>query len=357
MSHPRIGRAASVGALLALVLLQACAIVAWPLKTSNRVAQQAERSVAIRIGESTRAEVEAALGEPWLRRASWGVDVYRADDERDALGLLMVIYVLPVPVGVYSVPEQGYVLIAYDQLGRVAGVDAGSALHSWMDQSMVVSGQLLLGAGGVYLGIQTDDGRDPQLFADPAHLAAYLEGRRGSPTCTLLLACDISAPGQRWPEEGCPDRVAIDGGEPLDLGPFVGHCGEGRSCPPMAQPYGGSVRIPLFQVVTLAPGSHRLSMASSRFDGHGEAPLDCAAGEIRSGLMRGRLDRNWWDKRHSTIHPVVAFSEGPPENLASYGLLLYRRDRWLVEPEPAQPLGAPVQGPSAAPAWAAPDAR
>ena len=299
----------ALAASFAIGQLPACGF-GVPAKSPTLVTQQAKRTVSVRIGESSRADVQAALGEPWLRSIFWRFDVFRAEDEQTEVDFL----------------------VAYDPAGRVAQVASGSA-----SRGSLVREDLMLRTDDLTLAIEPIDERGLQLFADPARLPGYLERRRGSPTCTLVLACDFTSARESWPDAGCPDRVVIDDDEPLDPRPVFGRCDAGRSCPPNAVRDGFYVRVPLLYAVALSPGRHRLVLTSSIFKGGGESALDCVGGEVRYGVIRGLLDRHWWGPQASTLNATVIFSEGPPANLASYGVALYRRDRWLVESEPDRP--------------------
>ena len=128
---------------------------------STLVTQQAKRTVSVRIGESSRADVQAALGEPWLLSTFWRFDVFRAEDEQTEVDFLVAIW--PVPIGVFTMKVGGYVLVAYDPAGRVAQVASGSA-----SRGSLVREDLMLRTDDLTLANEPIDERGLQLFADPA---------------------------------------------------------------------------------------------------------------------------------------------------------------------------------------------
>lgn len=119
------GRRSVFAILILLIQLAACGF-GFPLKKDPvAVKQQAQRSAEFRLGESTRDEVRTALGEPWLQSNFWAFDLFRANDTSKELGVLFIT-ILPLPVGVFTSQEEGYVLVAYDNTGRIAQVSSGN---------------------------------------------------------------------------------------------------------------------------------------------------------------------------------------------------------------------------------------
>jgi len=173
-------------------------------------------------------------------------------------------------------------------------------------------------------------------MADANRLEDYLALRRRSATCTVILACNEER-YQKWPYETCPDRVVIDGAEPIDLQPFFGTCDPGSSCPPKTLPAGPYMRVPMVHPITLTPGAHQLVMTSSTFKGRHEASFSCASGEVRFGIISGYVSWSAWSPRASTLNTAITFSDDLPAQWVSYSMLLFRGDRWFVQTEPDQP--------------------
>ena len=330
MKKPSIGwistRAAALP--LALAVLAGCSF-GVPLKKATLTAEQAERSATIRLGESTRAEIHAALGEPWLRSDFWGLELYRADDKRTELEFAVVI-VVPVPMGVFSEKQHGYVLVSYDAAGCVSKVSSG-----------VTSDGFLADAGEKWLTIRADEitfAVDPvrtklrsTLLADSGRLPSYLDGRRRADRCTLLAFCAE--------DRGCPDEISVDGGEPLDSSPITALCSPGAPCPTgtalaEAEIDGKKLlRVPVLHAIDLAPGRHRVRMASSVIPGSGETSFDCSTGDVLYGFVASHVEgASFWSK--GELRAIMTFSPGAPELLRPFSFVLYRNGRWLVDPEP-----------------------
>jgi hypothetical protein len=89
--------------------------------------------------------------------------------------------------------------------------------------------------------------------------------------------------------------------------------------------------------VTLSPGHHNLVVTDSRYKGREEVAFDCAAGDVRYASISGNITRHWWGTFSSTLCATVTLADALPMDWSSYSILLYRRDRWLVEPDPDTP--------------------
>lgn len=296
-----------------------------PLKRPTLVTEQARRTVTLHVGDA-REDVRAVLGQPWLQSAFWRFDAYRAVAEQKELGFI-VLFTPPIPIGVMRSEVGGFVLVAYDDAGRVTALGAGQA-----GRGAGVFDSVMLRAGDLYLGIEPQYLHGPQLFADGARIDAYLERRRRAPACTLILACQKSTVAEKWPDEGCPNRVAVDGRIVADPSPYVGDCAAGTTCPAAAVRRGLYARLPVLVPVTLAPGEHHIEMSSSVFKGSSRASFACAAGDVRYGVLRGRVTWNWWGPRTSTLDATVTLTDRAPQDPQSFALLLYRGDGPLAEP-------------------------
>jgi hypothetical protein len=325
-----VGRIAVRGTWVSLTLtvLAGCSF-GVPLKQPTVVPQQAERSATIRLGESTRDDVRAALGEPWLRSEFWRVEVYRADDKRTELGFMVAI-VVPVPVGVFSEKRHGYVLVTYDGAGHASRVSSGflseGLAASEADKWLVIrSDEITLAVDQVRTKWRTT------LIADSSRLSDYLAERRHAAGCTLVVACDEV--------RGCPDELAVDGGEPFDPSPITVLCAPDAPCP-KGTPLAGMgidgksfVLVPVLHAIGVAPGSHRLRIAGSMIHGGGEASFACSGGEVLYGTIHSRVEgASWWSRGKPTA--TVTLSPAAPPSWDDYGFALYRDGRWLVSAEP-----------------------
>jgi hypothetical protein len=315
---------------LSLVAVVSGCTFGVPVQHPEQVEQQAQRSAAIRPGESTRTNVIEALGMPWLHSDYWHVDVYRARDvAREVGGLVVLIY--PVPLGVFKSEVEAYVMVVYDDAGVVTSVVSGSTAHSLGDQP-----SLMLRTAGLTLGLERFGKRGLHFMADGQHLVDYLHRRQVTGACTLVLACQEDA-HEKWAYETCPDRVAVDDGPVLDPQPLTAACAAGQPCPAgesIGAPY---MRVPLMLPLSMPPGRHRLSMSSSTFKGSHAEPFECSAGQVRYGVIRGHIKWHWWGPRKSTLDNTVTFEDSMPSDWNSHSMLLRRGDQWIAEQEPDRP--------------------
>lgn len=303
--------------LLALPLLEACGF-GVPLKQPTVVPDQAQRGAALALGEASRDDVHAALGEPVIGSDFWRVEVYRADDKRTELGFAVVL-ILPVPVGVFSEKRHGHVLVAYDADGRVAGVSSGFVSDGMLAADS--AGWMTLRADTVSFVVDPVRTRSrATLLADAGRLADYLAQRRRADGCTLVAACEGDV--------GCPDRLAIDDGEPLDPSPVTALCAEDAACPhgtPLAgTPIDGRhfVVVPLVLALDLAPGPHHLRWSGPRGKEGPTVSFDCPAGDVRYAALRNLAGGP------PSIGPT------PPSGWEDRPVALVRDGRWLVRSEP-----------------------
>lgn len=199
----------------------------------------------LRPGVSTREQVRAALGPPWLVSGAFRFDALRVEDESRSIELVSLL-TPPVPIAVIRATVGGYVLVTYDSSERVSAVAAGNAV-SEDDRG------LLLRADGVLMGVAAVEVPGAQLLAEAPALAGSVASRRGSLECTLVVACEPAA-SRRWPEEGCPDRVQVGDGPPFDTRGFFAWC-EGADSTELAGAR-GFVRLPIARALSLAPGRH-----------------------------------------------------------------------------------------------------
>lgn len=297
-----------------------------PLEKPTLVTDQARRSITLQVGTSSRDDVRAVLGPPWLQSAFWRFDVYRAVAEAKELGFVM-LFTPPIPIGVMRSEVGGFVLVAYDDAGRVAALSSGEARRG-----SGIYDSAMLRAGDLYLAIEPQYRHGPQVFVDDTRLGGYLERRRLASTCTLLLACEKSSVAEKWPDESCPDRVVIDGRIVADPSPYVGACVPGSTCPDAAVHDAPFWRVPVLVPVRLEPGEHRVVIGSSVFKGSTEASITCAAGDVRYGVLRGAVNWHWWGPRASSLAATMTLSDRAPREPRSFALVLHRGDGPVAEP-------------------------
>jgi hypothetical protein len=312
----------------------ACAPVSGVvLKETHLVPQQAAQSATIRPGESTRADVRAALGVPWLESDFWRTDLYRADDESTGLVIVSPYLITPLPVGVYSYNPHRYDLVAYDSADRVAELSWGVAYDGALAD--LDEGLLVIRAGDLTLSIDLRR-REPVLLADSSRLSGYLAARSRSEGCTLVVAC--------LKDEDCPDKVSIDDGESFDTSAIAMACPTDGSCPrgftrtSKFIPGLGSITEqlvgsePVLHAISLPPGEHRLRTSIGLHDGRGEAAFECTAGQVVYGSVNSRPEgeTSWWSGK-AKLRSTATLSTVAPEGLDTRSLVLYRDSRWLVD--------------------------
>ena len=265
------------------------------MKNPSLVTDQAERSVTIRRGESTRADVRAALGEPLLESSFWRVELYRVEDNSLKLAFFVAIIPLPVPMP-SSEKKHGYVLVTYDTAGRVSQLSSGSHSEGWMADG--IDKQIFLRADELAII------EGPVLLADSNRLLAYLAERSHATSCTLVMAAELH-------EIFSPRQVSIDDGELFDL--------------TLIRRFGDP--LPVLYAITVPPGQHRLLITGSFLDGRAEASFECATGQVLYCIVSSRVEGK-------KLQATAAISAVSPEAWKGRSIVLYSKGRWLVEPEP-----------------------
>ena len=294
------------------------------------MAQQAQRSTGIRVGESTREAVRAALGQPVLHSRYWGFDLFQASGKATELGVVFVT-IWPVPMGIFEAQVEGFTLVAYNAAGLVTDVSTGSYPA---DKGLVYFE--MLKAGNVSFGLERFDRPQPALMVEADRLQDYLALRRAPGSCTVVIACEAIGPADS-PYGACPDRIVIDG-RAFHPRPFTGFCEAGRSCPDgTAIERKDLRRVPVVLPIALQLGGHQIVMSRSLLQGHPEAAFDCSAGDVRYGVIRAHESRTSNGQRARALEATISFQSAFPEKWRSHSVLLYRQGGWVVEQEPEQP--------------------
>ncbi len=314
---------------LLLPALSGCWGIQHTVDDTEVLAQQSRQAAVIRQGETTRAEVRALLGEPWLGSAFWGVEVYRASDTEREAGLVFLLYV-PVYGGVVSADWQSFVLVAYDEADRVSAVASGRMSgKGWLagpgeNWLMVRANGTTLATDALWKGV-------PLLLADGQKLAAYLDRQRGSGDCTLVLACEKGA--------DCPDQLVVADGAPVNPGFVSLACPAGAPCPDgqLEQRVSLStgevmvVSVPVLHPVSLSPGEHTVQLGSRKLRGHSTVPVRCGPGEVLYGRISGAVTGGSW-LRKGRLAATLTLQPQLPAEWSDYSIALWRQGRWIAEP-------------------------
>jgi len=334
------GFARRLGALAAccgvLAQLAGCLQVPFEVEVEKPalIGQQTRQAAGLAAGRSTRDDVRTALGVPWLQSDYWGFDIYRvSDSSRRLVGI--GVPVLPVPFGVFAAQEEGYVLIAYDGQRRVTEIGQGRfRIHDrppWIFER-ISAGRFIFGLEGMHVHTL------PVLTADAAALEHYVEAVRGAGACVAVLACEGAARGgSQWADSACPDEVTV-AEQRIDLRPFRTLCGPGAGnrCPSGAAPVDDAT-LEVMTPLVLPAGRHLLSLRSSFLLGRREIEFECAAREVRYGVVEAWEDSSAPTRGVGSLRTELVFHETLPAAWHARRLVLHRGGRWLVAEEPGSP--------------------
>jgi hypothetical protein len=318
---------------MVLIQLGGCVPFDIPVKEPVAIAQQTNRSAEILTGQSQRDDVHLALGEPWLQSNYWGFDLYRVTGISRRLSA-MFITIWPIPLGMSSDKEEGYVLIAYDHMKRVAKISHGRFLIGerppWMFERMR-AGRLIFGLEGKYVHTR------PVLMADADFLEDYLASRHLPGSCTAILSCNVTAHTESmFSESACPDNVVVDSLR-FNVRPFWALCERGeKTCPTGASDTDDS-KVAVLIPVALQAGPHEVTMRNSFMAGTQEAKFECHADEVKYGTIHAWEDRTAPVMGIGRMHAEIVFEDKLPPEWKSRSFVLYREGRWLVEQEPQSP--------------------
>lgn len=299
--------------LVALVLAGCGGFNTTVRKPETLQAYESQRA-AIVAGQATRDEVRALLGEPWLESRRWGFELYRLSDQRRDVEWVMAP-LIPVPMGAFKREVNTYTLVTWNDHGIISDLSFGTVVSGAQDEDMFV-----ISSGHLTLAVDASL-REPAmiLWAEHSRLGSFLEARRESANCTLVVACDAG--------KNCPDVVVgVDDNPPL-IGPPAFGPWYARGESTCTSNSASKLVYPL----DLAPGNHRLQLRSIYPLCKGEADIEftCAAGQVRFGRL-GALERQ--QRRNCSMTLTADFADALPPDWAGRGITLWKNGQWLVEP-------------------------
>lgn len=300
-----------------------------------------DRSGSILSGRMNREAVRASLGEPFVASRYWGVDLYRHASSQTEVPIAVVIPYARLKDDIYR-----YTLVAYGG-GEVAQSTA-TGLHrkpsKWRTASPIEYDHLTvsLRAGDLTFVTEWED-RYETLLATPARRDAYLALARSSSQCTVVIGC-----GTRE----CSQKLRVDDGPTLPLpcrlkvrnfdAGAMALLRQGRQ-----EEYEKAYPLTTYETVaalSLAPGSHTLKAWGGRWQqgkragllsGEASTTFSCRAGEILYLVIDvSAKEYGWWGAKG--VAWKIQAHERMPEIFLDRPLLLYRGDRWLVDPEPRE---------------------
>jgi len=293
------------------------------LHEAEAVDDDALRQVAIRPGETTRAEFLELFGEPWVSSRRWRFDLQRVTDYDSEFSLAFFLY-WPIFPSVERTDWESYLLVAWDDNDVVAAAAAGKVdRDDYMER-----GQLVFRTGELTMAVDPAEDDGLVLWVGPDALSPYLEERVAADACTVVLACEQ---GTR-----CPNRVSMDDGTPFDAG-FVklycvdeSHCQGAESAPTESQAAGRPVSwMPVLHPLDLAPGKHRMVLADRHMKGNTEITFSCQPGQVLFARLEAeRVRVSFW--RGNDVQPTAELVDSLPPEWSNYRVVLWRSGLWLV---------------------------
>lgn len=332
-------RPVAIALTAAAIALAGCAAAMPVGKPSVDMPAEMARSAEFDTHPSTRADVHAKLGEPWLASEALGVEVYRLQGKQH--NVLVVFAPWPVPVPNFSDKLEVYTLVVYDADGRVAARASGFAQAPFPEPSTVI-----LRAGEFEFVHELRDTLSVSLDRYRQLRAASAAG----PACTVLAGCD----GAPAAEVGanryciCMANLVLDDGKPrvltmarpaviprsriseadcLNSGPGYSAFGSPGSG---ACVYTSHTLYPL----SLAPGSHRLRFSLKAKDPGAAVELACRSGEVNFATLGGKFmsctgaaGQSWTDT--AAASETLSLGLEPPASGLGLRVLVYDNGEWL----------------------------
>ena len=313
-------------ALAMALVLPACSIdIVRPKDADTAIS---DRSSVIRPGETGRAAVHAALGEPAFSSTEWAFDLFREDTVQTLVPVALTPW--PVPFGRMKDTLYRYTLVTYAPDGRVSALASG--VYSRPSELRRISpierghAALHLRVGELMFFVDPEGERRENLLVTSVVRDAWLARAGSSRSCTLLIGCG---------EGGCPGRITVDGGSPVPLpvrlAPLYWIKPEvremwlnGAIAPGTSPPW-----VEALVAVQLSPGDHALKFSSRFLGGEHAVSLACREGEV-AYLTLNATDNGRLFKR-ALVDWKVARLERMPENFARRPLVILHAGEWRIE--------------------------
>jgi hypothetical protein len=272
-----------------------------------------DKSGPISSGRLDSGAVRKALGNPLVASRYWGVELFR-----DASSQTEIPTALFIPFAMIKDDIYRYTLVSYDK-DRVAE-SATTGIHrrppNWRMVSPIHNDYLTLDlhTGNFTFVVEWEDRQQETLFVTPIRRDAYLERARFSSHCTALIGCGTHE---------CSDELWLDGGPSLPL-------------PCRLKQYDSVAAL------NLAPGNHTLKASGGHWQ-HGKvAGLLSGEQSIHFSCRKGEIvylaidvsvqEYSWWGAKG--VEWKINLQKDMPEIFVDRHLLLYRGDKWFVDPEP-----------------------
>ena len=312
-----VGRALGVAVAVAFALMiSGCGDL--PVQESEIETSLPQKTAPIVVGETSREAVRQLLGTPWIASEYWRFDLFRMTDKDVSLQVLLFV----IPFGASRDDVHGYVLVSYDESGRVAAYGSGVTHGENLATRLPMEGEggLLLMVGDRGFAVESFS-HTPSALIPAARRDEYLRTLESGEDCTVLVGCV---------QERCSNALVVDGGEARAL--------PGVLLRVHREPTGGievltqSWLAPL----TLPPGRHRLEIPPKALTTlKASAELSCAAGDLLFAAIEiesGDASQAWKHLK-AQEHGSIDVSVQMPEAFREQPLLIWRDGQWLVPQE------------------------
>ena len=268
-------------------------------------------------GQTDRAAVRQRLGAPWLASEYWRFDLFRMTDKDVSLQVLFV-----VPFGASWDDVHGYVLVSYDESGRVAAYDSGVTHGENLSSRTPMAGEdsILLMVGDRGFAVESSS-HTPSVLISAARRDDYLRTLAGGEKCTVLVGCR---------QDQCSNALVVDGGEARAL--------PGALLRIRKKPAGGieALTQSWLAPLTLPPGQHRLAIPPSALTTlEASTEFSCTAGDLLYAaieIQSGDASQAWkhWKAQ---VHGAIDVSAQMPEAFREQPMLIWRDGQWLAPQE------------------------
>lgn len=278
-----------------------------------------QKAAPIVVGETNRATVRQLLGEPWIASDYWRFDLFRLSDRS------LEVAVILIPVWVATDDVHGYLLVSYDEDGKVSAHGGGMVRGDSVSRRSLLSdpqaGSTMITAGETTFAVDLLK-QIPSIFVSPQRRDHFLKSVGTADTqCVLVTGCVVGLCRIGLAIDGAPARLLLDG--------FLGSRAFGAGSSELTQQ---SWVAPLI----VASGVHRLEASHAKttlLDAGTE--FSCVAGEalfadIEVAAERGPSLLHW----NVPYRVKYSFSKDPPEWLRKLPMLIWREGQWLVPQEP-----------------------
>lgn len=267
----------------------------------SKLEETARQSIAtVVVGETTRAQVREALGEPVVASEFWRFDAFRMKDAN--VGVVVFPPYVPIPAWT---TEEAYAIVSHAEDGRVA--DA-----AWLSR-----------ASGIW---SIGNGENLAAGSGSVRVHSYYG--------TLLLAAAPERRDAYWrdfpPHDRCRVAIAVTG---YSYDARIRIDGKSKvAFPRLVMPLSlGLV------TVELAPGRHRIEATGTDAKFSAATEFECGAGDHRFvSLVLEHDEAATGDGSWKQLDARFDVSSDMPEALREQRLLISVDGQWLVPQEPGR---------------------